>query len=61
MDACDRRNLRSRRDVARQHLEDLALQSPLNRAQTVRLFGMSLAHVMRQTRGVADAQRGLTA
>ena len=58
MDACDRRDLRSRCDVARQHLEDLALQSPLNRAQTVRLFGMSLAHVTRQTRGVADVQRG---
>ena len=58
MDARDRRNLGARRDVARQHLEDLALQGPLDRAQTVRLFGMSLAHVMRQTRGVGDEERG---
>ncbi len=44
--------------VARQHLEDLAFQSPLNRAQAVGLFGMALAHVMRQTRRVGDEERG---
>jgi hypothetical protein len=38
MDPCDRRNLRSRRDVARQHLEDFTLQGPLNRAQAVALL-----------------------
>ena len=58
MDALDRRNLGPRRDVSRQHLEDLALQGPLDCAQTVRPLGMSLAHVMRQTRGVGDEERG---
>ena len=58
MDALDRRKLGPRRDVSRQHLEDLALQRPLDCAQTIRLLRMSLAHVMRQTRGVGDKERG---
>ena len=58
MDACDRRNLGPRCDVSRQHLQDLALQGPLDCAQTIRLLGMSLARVIRQARCVADDERG---
>ena len=43
-------------DVARQHLEDLAFKPAHRRRRW--LFGMSLAHVMRQTRGVGDEERG---
>ena len=57
MNPCDRRELRPRRGAARQHAESLVVQRPLDCAQSVGPLGMSLAHLMRQARRVADEQR----
>ena len=58
MDPLDGGQVGARRDVARQHLKDLAFERALDSAQAVRPFGMALPHVVRQACGVTDDERG---
>ncbi len=58
MNPRDRGEVGARRDVARQHLERLALKRAFDRAQAVGPLGMAFAHVVREAGGVTDEERG---
>ena len=58
VDALDGGDVRARRGLASEQLEDFALQGSFDGAEPVRPFGMTFAHVVHEACRVADEQGG---